>query len=64
MLQLNPPVPVVVTSKGGQKGQAIGWIDYGGEHHLIWIVALDNGEVWCVPNPEVRMQPNWTLGRR
>lgn len=39
-------------------------IDYGQEHHLIWVVALDaTGEIWAVPNPEVRVQNNWTMGR-
>ena len=60
--QLNPPLPVVVADKG--KGFAIAVIDYGQEHHLIWVTALDaNGELWCVPNPQVRLQPNWTMGR-
>ena len=39
-------------------------IDYGQEHNLIWVTALDeNGEIWCAPNPKVRVQANWTLGR-
>ena len=29
------------------------------------MVFLDkNGACWSVPNPEVRMQCNWTMGRR
>lgn len=59
--QLNPPLPMQ-TSKGG--GFAFAVIDYGIEHHLLWVVALDDGgEIWCVPNAEVRMQPNWSAGR-
>jgi len=28
------------------------------------VVAMDDGgEVWCVPNPQVRMQANWSMGR-
>jgi len=39
-------------------------IDYGQEHNLIWVTALnDSGEIWCAPNPKVRMQGNWTMGR-
>ena len=39
-------------------------IDYGEEHNLIWVVALDDsGEIWCSPNPKVRMRANWTIGR-
>lgn len=61
--QLNPPLPMTVTGKG--KGQAMAVIDYGPEHHLIWVVAMDEtGEIWSTPNPDVRMQPNWTMGRR
>lgn len=61
--QLNPPLPVEVVGKG--KGYAIAVIDYGQEHHLIWVVAVDDSrEIWSVPNPEIRMQSNWTMGRR
>lgn len=63
ILQLNPNIPVIVTSKDNRKGRAIGWIDYSEEHDLIWVVALDNNEVWCVPNPEIRLQNNWSIGR-
>ena len=60
--QLNPPLPLHVLGKGD--GTAIGMIDYGPEHNLIWVTALDaNGELWCAPNPTVRLQKNWTLGR-
>ncbi len=39
-------------------------IDYGQEHNLIWITALnDTGEIWCAPNPRVRMAANWSMGR-
>ena len=39
-------------------------IDYGEEHNLIWVVALNaGGEIWCSPNPKVRMRANWTMGR-
>ena len=60
--QLNPSLPVLVEGKG--KGVAFAVIDYGEEHNLIWVVALDeNGEIWCSPNPKVRMRANWTMGR-
>jgi len=60
--QLNPPIPLYVEEKG--KGYAIGMIDYGPDHNLIWVTALDdNGEIWCAPNPKVRLQANWTMGR-
>lgn len=65
MLQLNPPIPVIVTSKENAKGLAFALVDYSAEHHVIWGVAIDaTGEVWWVPNPEIRFQKNWTMGRR
>lgn len=61
--QLDPPIPVQIIDKG--KGYAFAIIDYGPEHNLIWVTALDeSGEIWCAPNPLVRMQGNWTLGRK
>ena len=60
--QLSPSLPVFVEGKGN--GVAFAVIDYGEEHNLIWVVALDtNGEIWCSPNPKVRMRANWTMGR-
>lgn len=60
--RLDPPIPLHVIDKGS--GQAFGVIDYGAEHHLIWVTALDDGgEIWCASNPQVRMQANWTMGR-
>ena len=60
--QLNPPMPVFVEDRG--KGLAVAVIDYGPEHNLIWVTAIDDtGELWCAPNPKVRMQANWSMGR-
>ena len=60
--QLNPPLPVLVTDKG--TGMAFAVIDYGAEHNLLWVTALDqSGEIWCAPNTKVRMQANWSMGR-
>lgn len=62
LLQLNPPIPVFVEEKG--PGYAIGWNDYSQEHHLGWLIAFDDtGEVWEVPNPKVRLQVNYSMGR-
>jgi len=61
-VQLNPTIPLIVAGKG--KGHAIAVIDYGEEHNLVWVTAIDeNGEIWCVPNALVRLRANWTLGR-
>ncbi len=60
--QLDPTLPMTVEGKGA--GYALAVIDYGPEHHLIWVVAIDaTGEIWSAPNPTVRMQSNWTMGR-
>lgn len=59
--QLDPAMPVHVLGKGD--GYAFAVIDYGQEHNLIWVTALnDSGEIWCAPNPEVRLTRNWTKG--
>jgi len=60
--QLNPPLPLE-TPKGA--GMAHFVIDYGPEADLMWVVFMDkDGACWSVPNPEVRMSFNWSLGRR
>ena len=60
--QLNPPLPLD-TPKGSGLAHLV--IDYGPEHDLMWVVFLDaDGACWTVPNPEIRMPWNWTLGRR
>ena len=60
--QLNPPLPVYVIDRGA--GLAFAVIDYGMEHNLIWVTAIDaTGEIWCAPNPKVRLSENWTAGR-
>lgn len=60
--QLAPTIPVIVADKGN--GYAIAVIDYGQEHHLLWVVVLDDsGEIWTAANPLVRVQKNWTMGR-
>lgn len=62
MLQLDPCIPVFVPSRE-MNGYAIGWIDYSQEHNLMWIIALDNSEIWVLENHLVRMQKNITVGR-
>ena len=62
MLQLNPPIPVN-TPKG--KGWAHVLIDYSQEHDLLWVVFLDEtGECWTLPNRDICIQSNLSLGRR
>ena len=60
--QLHPPLPLE-TPKGA--GLAHFVIDYGPEADLVWVVFMDrDGACWSVPNPEIRMSLNWTMGRR
>jgi hypothetical protein len=60
--QLKPPLPMN-TPKGA--GLAHFVIDYGPEFDLLWVVFMEkDGACWSVPNPEVRMQFNWSMGRR
>lgn len=61
LLQLDPPIPLL-TPKG--KGNAHVLIDYGAEHHLLWVVFQDEtGECWSWQNKDVRLQANHTYGR-
>jgi hypothetical protein len=55
---------VGINRTGSSSGLAFAVIDYGEEHNLIWVVALDDsGEIWRSPDPKVRMRANWTMGR-
>jgi hypothetical protein len=57
--QLNPPLPVI-TPKG--EGMAHLVIDYGQEHHLLWVCFIDDtGECWTYSNKHIRLQPNITM---
>ncbi len=61
ILQLNPPLPLQ-TPKGD--GYAHFLIDFGTEYHLQWVVFIDDtGECWTFENPQIRLQPNFTMGR-
>jgi hypothetical protein len=61
IIQLNPTIPVDTP-----KGKGVAWLllDYSEEHHIMWVVAIDDtGEVWTFQNPEIRAQKNITMGR-
>jgi len=61
LLQLDPCIPVVGPLG---KGQAMGWIDYGAEGELLWIVGDDaTGQIWLLPTKDVRLQANLSMGR-
>ena len=62
ILQLQAPVPLD-TPRG--PGFAHFLIDYGQEHHLLWVVFLnESGECWTFSNKDIRLSPNETMGVR
>ena len=61
--QLHSQLPVDVEGRGPRLAFAA--IDYGTEHNLIGVTALDEtGEIGCAPNPKVRHDKNWMPGLR
>lgn len=63
MLQLDPMIPVYSVDHDVE-GYAFAIIDYSQEHHLLFVVGLDNGEIWTIPNSRVRMAWNPSLDRK
>ena len=62
MTRIDPPLPLD-TPRGPAWAHFL--IDYGSEHHLLWVCFLsDTGECWAFANPDIRLQPNPTLGIR
>lgn len=59
--RLKEPIYVTVTSKGNAFGRALGWMCHGPDTSLLWIVALENKEVWVTKNEEIRIADNWSL---
>jgi hypothetical protein len=45
------------------KGYAFLVIDYSQEHDLLYVCAMDNGEIWTLNNKAIRVQNNISLGR-
>ena len=63
MLQLNPMVPIFrVLDK--MEGYAFMVIDYSQEHNLLFVCAMDNGEIWTLKNQEIRFCKNISLDRK
>lgn len=65
MLQLDPPMPVIINTAGGPLNAfAHVLLDYGFEHDLMWVCFMDDPrECWTVSNRHVRAQTNLTAGR-
>jgi len=47
----------------GMKGYAFLVIDYSQEHDLLYVCAMDNGEIWTLNDKAIRVQNNISLGR-
>ena len=62
MLQLNPTIPIIRISDK-MNGYAFIVIDYSQEHHLLFVCAMNNGEIWTLNNKEIRIQSNISLDR-
>jgi hypothetical protein len=62
ILQLNPTIPIIRISDK-MNGYALVIIDYSQEHHLLFVCAMDNGEIWTLNNKEIRIQKNISLDR-
>jgi hypothetical protein len=59
IIQLDPTIPMD-TPKGPAKAHFL--IDYGQEHHLLWITFIDaTGECWTWPNPKIKLQANVSM---
>jgi hypothetical protein len=62
LTQLKPVLPVEVIGRG--KGLCFAIIDYGEEHNLLFVTAIDEtGEIWTAPSSLVRVRKNWSMGR-
>ena len=62
MMQLNPPIPVD-TPRGPAYAHLV--IDYSQEHYVLFVCFLcDSGECWVLPNRDVKLQTNVSMGVR
>lgn len=60
--ELRHPIPMECP-----KGPGLAYlvIDYGIDHSLVWVIAIDaTGECWSYPNEQIRFVKNATMGRR
>jgi len=50
--------------KDKAEGYAFMVIDYSQEHHLLFVCAMDDGEIWTLNNKEIRFCKNISLDRK
>jgi len=63
MLQLNPMLPIIRV-KDKMEGYAFMVIDYSQEHNILFVCAMDDGEIWTINNKEIRFTKNISLDRK
>lgn len=62
MLQLNPTIPVY-SLEHKMEGYAFAILDYSQEHDSLFLVGLDNGEMWWIKQSKIRLCKNISLDR-
>jgi hypothetical protein len=63
IIQLNPMIPIVRVSDK-LEGYAFLVMDYSQEHDLLFVCAMDNGEIWTLNNREIRFCKNISMDRK
>ncbi len=72
LLELRTPIPVEMIEgelpEGMKSSAGRGWCyawAYTFDGHMQWLVCLDDTREWVwVPQPEIRADANWSMGRR
>lgn len=62
MLQLSPTIPVY-SLEHQQEGYAFVLLDYSQEHDSLFLVGLDNGELWWLKQSQLRLCYNRSMDR-
>jgi len=50
--------------KDKMEGYAFMVIDYSQEHNILFVCAMDDGEIWTINNKEIRFTKNISLDRK
>ena len=53
----------VLRVEDGMEGYAFMVIDYSQEHNLLFVCAMDDGEIWTLKNQAIRFCSNISLDR-
>lgn len=63
LLQLNPTIPVYSLDKE-MEGYAFMILDMSQEHDSLFLVGLDNGELWWIKQSRLRLCKNISMDRK